>query len=262
MKQKKWIGAFGLPALPLIAALVMAIGCGGNSATTRPHELRPRDKEKMAYSMLNAGRVGEALKLIGEALEAEPENVRFHSAKGEICLRAGRIEEAERAFLRVLELDPYMTEAHNALGSIYDRQGRKNEAEMEFKTALKDPAYPTPEKIYLNLGLLYESQGRSEEAVDAFRTAVGINPKYYRGHFELASMLDRLGKVEEAVREYEVASPDPEYANSGEYHYMIGYAYYRLGDNEKARENLQRAMELAPGSNSAVKAEELLELID
>jgi Tfp pilus assembly protein PilF len=260
MSAVREICAQFLRTLLVPAALVCLAGCGGNSATTKPAGLSPQDKEMMAYSMLNAGRVGEALRLIEEALAEEPDSVRFQSARGEICLRSGRIEEALGAFQRVLELDPYMTEAHNALGSIYDQLGRQMEAEQEFKTALSDPTYPTPEKLYLNLGLLYSSQGRSEEAVDACRTAVGINPRYYRAHFELASILDRLGKIEEAASEYEVAAPD--YSSDGEYHYRLGWAYYRLQDEDRARESLERAIALAPGSNSAVRADELLKLID
>jgi Tfp pilus assembly protein PilF len=247
-------------AVLMTAAIICLAGCAGDGARKTDPELSPQDKERMAYSMLNAGRTGEALRLIGEALEAEPENIRFHSAKGEICLRVGKTEDAEIAFRRVLELDPYATEAHNALGSVYDRLGRKAEAEKEFKAALADPAYPTPEKVHLNLGLLYSSQGRNEEAIDSFRTAVSINPKYYRGHFELASILDRVGKVDEAVREYEVAAPD--YGGEGEYHYRLGWAYYRLGEEAKARECLERAIQLAPGSNSAVRADEILKLMD
>jgi Tfp pilus assembly protein PilF len=246
--------------LLVLAATCCLAGCGGNKATTRPQELTAQDKETLAYSMLNAGRVGEALRLINEAIAEDPESVHFQSAKGEICLRAGRIEEAETAFRRVLEIDPYMTEAHRALGSIYDQLGRKSEAEKEFNIALADPAYPAPEKVHLNLGQLYASQGRDDEALECFRTAVGINPKYYRGHFELASLLDRLGEIEEAAREYEVAAP--EYAGSGEYNYRLGWAYYRLGEMEKARESLEQAMILAPGSNSSVRANDLLKLID
>jgi len=250
----------GGPWLLSLALMVCVAGCGGETATKKPAELSAQDKQRMAYSMLNAGRVSDALKLIDEALAQEPANIMFHTVKGEICLRAGRIDQAETSFLRVLEIDPHMTDAHRALGSIYDQQGRKQEAEQEFKTALADRAYPAPEKIHLNLGMLYSSQGRNEEAVAAFRTAVGINPKYYRGHFELASILDRLGKIEEAAREYVVAAPD--YDNDGEFHYRLGYAFYRLGEIGKARDSLDRAIALAPGSNSAVRADELLKLID
>ena len=256
----RFVEKISWPWVPILALMVWVAGCGGESATKEPAELSPKDKQMMAYSMLNAGRVGDALRLIEEALADEPDNIRFLSAKGEICLRTGRTAEAEGAFRKVLENDPYMTEAHNALGSIYDHLGRKMEAEQEFKSALADRAYPTPEKIYLNLGLLYASEGRSDEAVDSFRMAVGINPKYYRGHFELASILDRLGKIEEAASEYEVAAPD--YGGSGEYHYRLGYAYYRLGNMDKARDSLERVIGLAPGSNSAVRADELLKLID
>ena len=87
-----------------------------------------------------------------------------------------------------------------------------------------------------------------------------INPKYDRGHFELASVLERLGKLEEAVREYEVASRS--YTSSGEYYYRLGFTYYRLGKLTKARENLIRVRSVSPGSPASAKADELLETIE
>ena len=116
-----------------------------------------------------------------------------------------------------------------------------------------------PEQVYLNRGLLYASQGRTEEAIEDLRRAVELNPKFYRGHFELASALDRLGNVQEAAREYEVATPG--YRNVGELHYRLGFAYFRLGQHLEARESLNRAIAVAPGSPSAAQADELLRLI-
>jgi tetratricopeptide (TPR) repeat protein len=114
--------------------------------------------------------------------------------------------------------------------------------------------------IYLNLGLLYAGQGRDEEAIDALRRALELNPKYYKAHYELASLLDRNGNLREAAREYEVASPD--YLQAAEYHYRLGWVYFRLDNKDKARESLQRAITLGPGSFSAAKADELLQMMN
>ena len=95
----------------------------------------------------------------------------------------------------MLDLDPYYSDAHNFLGAVYQEQDRLADAEREYRRALENPAYPTPEKVYLNLGLLYAEQGRHEEAIDTLRRAVEINTRYYQGHFELAALLDRAGQA-------------------------------------------------------------------
>jgi type IV pilus assembly protein PilF len=177
-----------------------------------------------------------------------------------MLFQVGRNADAADAFRRALELDPYLTDAHNFLGVVYTEMGRPEEAEEQFRVALDDPAYPTPENIYLNLALAYAAQGRDDEAIGQLRTAVEINPRFYKAHFELASLLDRVGKIDEAAREYEVARPD--YRNVGEFYYRLGFVYFRLGDQSKARENLERAMEVAPGSNSAAQANDLLEMMN
>ena len=65
--------------------------------------------------------------------------------------------------------------------------------------------------------------------------------------------------LDEAAREYEVAEPG--YRSFGEYHYRLGLTYYRLGDRDRAREHLSRAIDVAPGSPSAAQADELLRMM-
>ena len=43
---------------------------------------------------------------------------------------------------------------------------------------------------------------------------------------------------------------------------MRGFAYYRLGREGNALESLLRVLVVAPGSESAVRADELLALLD
>jgi len=108
--------------------------------------------------------------------------------------------------------------------------------------------------------ILRSEYSGDEEAIENLRQAVGINPKYYTAHFELASILDRIGELAEAVREYEVAEPD--FRNNGEYWYRRGFTYYRLGREADAREALQHVQSIAPGSESAARANELLGVLD
>jgi len=250
-------------ALTLVVALVIVAACGGGESkqqpTTKPEELSTQDKVRMAQSMLNAGRTGDAVELLEQAIEEEPESAQLQLFYGKINFQAGRFAEAEQAFMKAIELDPYLTDARNFLGATYAQQGKDAEAEQEYLTALEDPAYTSPEMVYLNLGLLYSSQGRNQEAIDTIRKAVEINPRFYKAHFELASLLDREGNLDEAAREYEVATPG--FRTIGEFHYRLGFVYFRLGDKGKARDSLERAIDVAPGSNSAAQAGDLLKLL-
>jgi type IV pilus assembly protein PilF len=252
-RTRRGLGAVGLLALTLAA-------CGGNAGTKQPVEETVTYKLRMAGSMMNAGRVSEALDWVDQAIESEPANAGIYNVRGQYCLIAGRLSEAEAAFSRALEVDPHLTDAHNNLGAVYDQLGRKDEAERHFLRALEDPAYPTPEKVRLNLGLLYESQGRDREALESLRAAVEIDPKYYTAHFALGSLLDRLGQLDEAAREYEVAAPA--YASNGDYHYRLGFVYHRVGEAQRAKEHLYRVRTVAPGSPAAAKADALLQVID
>jgi tetratricopeptide (TPR) repeat protein len=260
--MKRLEQGISLAAMVVIAGLVLLSSCGGGGKATKRQPIE-RDKTysiRMADSLFKAGRVSEALAELEQAIEREPDDASLHHTYGSYCLQSARYDDAIAAFRRALEIDPYLTDAHNMLGAVYMELGDHARAESEFREALGDPAYPTPHLTYLNLGLLYAEQGRDDEAVESMRKSVGIDPKYFKAHFELASMLDRIGNLLEAVREYEVA--EPAFRNDGEYWYRRGFAYYRLGEKDKARDSLVRVRSIAPGSESAARADELLNVMD
>jgi Tfp pilus assembly protein PilF len=254
MSTKRSLVSLGVVA----AALLVACG-GGHRDPKKDPQVEAANKVRTAQSYVSAGRHAEAVDLLRQAQALQPKNAGIANFEGQVLFLAGRFPEAETALRRALQLDPYLADAHNNLGALYDRTGRKDDAEAEFRAALAQPGYPTPEKVHLNLGLLYRSQNRSDEALRELRQAVEIAPKYYQAQFELASLLDSTGKLDEAARLYEVAAP--EYRGRGDYQFRVGLVYFRLGDRVKAAEHLRRAVDLAPGSESAAKADELLKMM-
>ncbi len=258
MSRLEWVQRSTVAGWMIVA---LAVGCGPKKDADRPKAREP-DAEysmRLAQSQFRGGRVTEALATLDEAIERDPDIAALYNFYGLFCLQSGRYEKAVVALNEALRVDPFLTDAHNNLGTVYLELGQINEAEGEFRAALDDPAYPTPEKVYLNLGLLYKSQGRDAESISALRKSVGIDPTYYKAHYQLASMLERLGKILEAAREYEVAEPG--FKNDGEYWYRRGFSYYRLGEEGKALDALYRVRSIAPGSESAAKADKLLALM-
>jgi len=251
-----------LPLFAILSAVLLAAsvsGCGAAKTKPKDPASEAATQIRLAESYFSAGKVNEALGILEKAAASQPQNAPLRNYYGQLCFLAGRNAEAEKSFTQALELDPHLTDARNNLGAVYDATGRKDEAERQFLQVLADPSYGSPEKARLNLGILYLSEGRTDEAISQLRQAVEINPKFWRGHFELASALDKAGLIEEAAREYEVAAPD--YKGNGEYQYRIGLAYMKPDQPGKAREHFSRCQELSPGSESASKAYDLMKML-
>lgn len=245
----------------LLTAAWLLTACGGHKPpASKPDPDRDLQQTiRMADSYFRNGRASEAIDMLEEATKRFPQNAQLVNYHGQLCLLAGRLPQAEESFRKALAIDPYLTDAHNNLGAVLDKTGKKTEAEEEFRKALADPTYASPQNVHLNLGLLYASQERNEDAVREMRKAVEIDPKFYRGQFELASLLDKLGQLDEAVRLYEVAAPA--YRQDGSYQYRVGLAYFRLDRKDQAKAHLEKVLEIAPGSESAAKAGDLLRMI-
>ena len=158
-----------------------------------------------------------------------------------------------------MELDPHLTDARNWLGVSLAEQQRYDEARAQYERALEDPAYPSPQLIYLNLGMLFRAQGLDEDAIKQFRLAVQIDPRLFKAHFELALALETVGKFDEALDELAVA--EPAFRTDGTYWYRRGFLEFRLQRAVQALDSLRRCLDVSPGSPAAAQARELMEVI-
>lgn len=83
---------------------------------------------------------------------------------------------AERLLREALAADLYHGPAHNNLGVIFLEQGKLYEAAHEFEWAGKlMPGHPDPR---VNLALVLERAGRIDEAMDAYATALEAYPNH------------------------------------------------------------------------------------
>ena len=246
-----------------VAALILiaAVSCGPRKPqmSNQPKELTIAEKVRMADSFRSKGRMNDALELLAEVVAENPENPQLHTVYGEYLFLAGRYPAAEKELTRALDLDPYLTDARNWLGVSLAQQQRYDEARKQYERALQDPAYPSPQMIYLNLGMLYRAQGLDDKGIAQFRRAVEIDPRYFKAHFELALALEAVGQFDEALDELAVA--ESAYRTDGTYWYRRGFLEFRLQHANKALESLRRCLDVSPGSPAAAQARELMEVI-
>ncbi len=125
-----------------------------------------------------------------------------HADLGAEAVAAGRAQDAMKSYDEALKYDPDLAEAHLGKGVVYElAYGKLDEAEAEYRKAIL--LKPTLAEAHNNLGQLLARTGRLEEAVKEFDLASSI--MLYRepwvARCNKGQALWRLGKKEEGVAE-------------------------------------------------------------
>ncbi len=170
--------------------------------------------------------------------------------------------DQQRAFVsfqRSIREDPRHKEAHYSLGHLYRQQANFKEAEREFRTALDiDPEYS---EAWVYLGQILAHSDRWDEAIRSFRNALA-NPLYVTpdlARFHLGKALGHQGQMDEAIKVLEDALlVSPPSVPREQLHLALGRAYYRIGEDAKARVSLGRVASLGKGGALTEEADKLL----
>jgi protein O-mannosyl-transferase len=195
------------------------------------------------------GRVPDAIAEYEAALRIEPNVVEAETSLGNTLWNIpGREEEALAHLEKALRIDPNFAVAHYNLGvALADIPGRAPDAVGQYETAIRD-GFDTPQ-IRVNLGsALALLPGRGSEAMEQFEEALRldpgsaeaetdfaialardpdhlpdaaahfekalkIRPNYPEAHSNFGNALERMGRVEDAIREQrEAIRLRPDYA--------------------------------------------------
>ena len=178
--------------------------------------------------------------LIRRALEVAPDEPGPWNNLGNVLLESGRIDEAIAAYRRCLELAPAFADAHNNLGTIYRRRGEWDLAEASYLCALaaqKETQEADDEGVVVFRGARLAAQadaageGAGGKPVAGHLT-VAASPALADTYNNLANLMMAQRRVSEAV-DYacKAITMTPGHASARR---MLGLAYYRLGELDKA----------------------------
>lgn len=250
----RWASRCGALAL---GVLWLAGGCAGTQRSNDGRQVEgPLRHFQLARMFYEQGKVQEALTEIDRSLDLDDSLPQVHAYLGFIHLEQERWEQAATAYRRAIELNPYYTDARQHLALCLEHLGDVPGALEQLEQAGRDRTYPFPEQVHFNRAMVLKHVGRTEEALTELRRAVGLKPRYYRAHFEMAGTLTELQRHEQAVAAYQAAESG--YAKDPEFQFRYGAALIRIGRKDDAARALRKAMELAPGSEIAAQAGDLL----
>jgi tetratricopeptide (TPR) repeat protein len=163
---------------------------------------------------------------------------------------AGAIAKYEQA----LAANPALAEVHGDIARIYSEQGKYDEAAAAYKKFLE--AKPDNQEAKLELATLYLQQKKIDEAKALLGGASldSITNPYTL--YNLGVGFYNAQQTDEALKYWEKAvTLDPKMTDAW---LQMGFAYYAAGNTAKAKEALQKVIELEPGSENAKSAQEFL----
>ena len=255
------------------------------SSCTRALALNPNlDIVHTSLGLLytSTGRYDAAIEAFLSALDTDPSNVDALLGLGDAYRLKGNMEEAEAVLRRAIGLHPGNRSAYIRLGNFEFHGGRYEESAEHYRAAVSLEANDMtafnnlgiahmlsgdfeaarwafsraieiePKKSSLtNLGLMYYYLGDYVRAIEAMTRAVELQPNDHLAHANLGDVLWAAGHAADSKASFSRARTLGEKAlavnPSDPYTLMdLAWIYAMLNDGDKARETIDRVLDLIP----------------
>jgi tetratricopeptide (TPR) repeat protein len=196
----------------------------------------------LTRSLLGAGKIGPAQKLMSDASANFPGSPRIAALQGRVSDEAEKGEDAEKSYKRAAQSDPKLWEPVVYLGNFYLRRKRPDEAKAAFADALvRAPNIP---ETHVGQGDYLLATGKVREAKEEYLAALKLDPEDPGGHFGFAQVLAAEGAMADARKEYEqVISIDPYVP---QLYTQYGTLLWKVKELEAAAAALEKAKEADP----------------
>ena len=239
--------------------MFIVLACGGKPRTA-PGQIKPDSAEYFAnlgVGYLNAGQLDQAENSLHKALQKNPALVPALHALSLVYVYRRDFVKAVDTLNRLLLESPDFYDAYNLLGTIYTEQGNYQLAKEKLLLAANAEEYLTPENAFANLAVLEIKFEKYTAALRYAEKGLLFNRKFAPLYNLKGLALENLNEYVQAQENYDkaislLARPDSVY--------LINSARVaaRLGDKQKALNNLEQAM---GNAQSAEQKTEIMKLI-
>lgn len=142
-----------------------------------------------AAAMIDAGRYDLAEPVLREVLAADDDYFMAYGELGRCLLRMNRAAEAIVPLRRCVELDPGADRVRSLLGAALLVNGEYQAAADELESAIRQN--PDSYDAQYNRGRALERLGRVDEAIRHYQTCVDLEPNYTPARDRLEELLER-----------------------------------------------------------------------
>ena len=206
-------------------------------------------RKGLGYTLLNAGRVDEAIGQLNAGLRIDPLYPELYINLGAAYETKGMKDLAARYLRRAIRLAPASAAAHYSLGHVLYGMGDADGAIAEYRTAIR--LQPGMAEAHNNLGLAYSDKGWTDMAVKEYGRALEYDPGSLNALYNLGTAYAARGQYGEAVRDFLAAlKVDPDYADA---YNSLGVISAEEGRRDKAVRYFETAVRRQP-DNPAFRA--------
>lgn len=151
---------------------------------------------------LQKGNLEKAEEHLAHAVEKSPKgSADAHLLLGVVKFKKGNKAEAISHIDHSIKMKAKNPEAHNAKGDMLAADGKWKEALEEYELAVKDE--PKFALAHASMGNAHLQLGDNEKAMEHFKKARDLNPSDKNVLYALPILLEKAGKINEALVEFE-----------------------------------------------------------
>ena len=173
----------------------------------------------------------EASEALTQAVALNPNNFDAYFYLGRVLYAMKDYAGAVKALGGAVNLNQHHAEARFFLGTALESAGDSQAAMKQYEELAKiDPDSAVGQ---LGLGALLLKQGKTEEAINALKRATSLDPKNFEAHWALGRSLALAEHFSEAVDALKTAVALAPFRADA--HYQLGLALRRLGRTDEAK---------------------------
>ena len=241
---------YGFIRAVMVILILGSVSCAANLEMQKKQAKASRNLGEAYYRQEN---YPEAL---GEFLKSEtiyPGDPFLQYDMGLTYMAMKKMDLAIKHFKKAIEIKPDYAPALNSLGTAYLNKKEWDTAIRYFKEVTENLLYATPHFALSNLGWAYYNKKEYAFAEKFYLKALEIDPKFINALAGLGKTYTAMGRGSEAVATLEKAVKD--YPRLGQLYLELARAYTLSDEYKKALDAYEKAVEFAPDSALARKAE-------
>jgi type IV pilus assembly protein PilF len=176
-----------------------------------PPAYRAQLHAEIAAGFYERGQMQVAMQELDEAMKLDPTNAKIYNVYGLVYAVLGEDANAQRNFQQAVSLAPNDSEIRQNWGWFLCTHGRPRESIPEFEMAIKNPLYKSPDVALTNAGKCSIEFGDNRAGETYLKRALAINPGNISTAYNLALLMYRESRIEEArtLMRRVMAAPNP-----------------------------------------------------
>ena len=204
--------------------------------------------------LLDLGKINDALAMVNRALAIAPTDARPWLWKGQVELRMHTYKDAIESYTHAGKLDSSRADAILGVAAVYFVSGQNDAAIAHYKAGIAQ--FPNDARLYVACAAMLlaspDSPKLRAEAKNLLQKAVKLAPQSAEAHYQLGQLALQQNRLKDAEAEFSLSlQSDP---HRSKVHFALSVVYRRMGRTEDASRQFAIYQDLKQAEESGTTA--------